>query len=41
MLQLLEASIFGFIDLCNAVYHKVMVENMMHLTQDILDTCVV
>jgi hypothetical protein len=41
MLQLLDASISGFIDLCNAVYHKVMAENMMRLAQDILDTCCV
>jgi hypothetical protein len=26
MLQLLDASISGFIDLCNAFYHKVMAE---------------
>jgi hypothetical protein len=41
MLQLLDASISGFIDLCNAVYLKVMAENMMCLAQDILDTCCV
>ncbi len=41
VLQLLDASISRFIDLCNAVYHKVMAENMMCLVQDILDTCCV
>jgi hypothetical protein len=40
MLQLRDASISGFIDLCNAVYHKVIAKNMMCLAQDILDTVV-
>jgi hypothetical protein len=41
MLQLLDASISGFIDLCSAVYHKAMAENKIHVAQDILDTRVV
>ncbi len=41
MQQLLDASIFGFIDLCSAVYHKAMAENNMHVAQDILDIRVV
>jgi hypothetical protein len=41
MLQLLDASISEFIDLCNAIYHKVMAENRMRLAQDILDMCCV
>jgi len=41
MLQLLNASMYGFIDLCNAIYHNSKVENMMHLAQDILNIHVV
>jgi hypothetical protein len=41
MLQLFDASIFGFIDLCNVFFHKVIIKNMMCLAQDILATCCV
>jgi len=41
MLQLVDASISGLIDLCSAVYHKAMAENNMRVAQDILDIRIV